>query len=122
MIQRPQVIALASATSTNGTARNGANLATEFAVPGTIAVVCSASITTSSVLATFKLQLSYDSGTTGSVGFGSVVLAVVDVAVVSTMPAVLAAVLSVVVGSPASVEGVLVAAVVSVIFGLSVLS
>jgi len=64
MIQRPQVIALASATSTNGTARNGANLATEFAVPGTIAVVCSASITTSSVLATFKLQLSFDAGTT----------------------------------------------------------
>ena len=64
MIQRPTVVALASATSANGVARNGVALTTEFAAPGTIAVVCSASITTSSVLATFKLQLSHDAGTT----------------------------------------------------------
>jgi len=64
MIQRPVITALASATSTNGTARNGTTLATEFAAPGSIAVVCSASITTSSVLATFKLQISPDAGTT----------------------------------------------------------
>ena len=60
MLARIPYSALTSATSLNGTARNGNAFTTEFASPGTIAVVCSASITTSSVLATFKLQVSAD--------------------------------------------------------------
>ena len=52
--------ALAIATSANGVARNGAALVTAFAAPGAIAVTCTANITTSSVLATFKLQASVD--------------------------------------------------------------
>jgi len=63
MLARIPYVALASATSANGTARNGTALTTEFAAPGTIAVVCSADVKTSSVLATFKLQVSVD-GTT----------------------------------------------------------
>lgn len=63
MLARIPFVALASATSANGTARNGTALVTEFASPGAIAVVCSASITTSSVLATFKLQVSVDGST-----------------------------------------------------------
>ncbi len=63
MLARIPYVALASATSANGTARNGTALTTEFAAPGTIAVVCSADVKTSSVLATFKLQISVD-GTT----------------------------------------------------------
>ena len=63
MLARIPFAALASATSVNGTARYGTALVTEFATPGTIAVVCSADVKTSSVLATFKLQVSVD-GTT----------------------------------------------------------
>lgn len=57
------ITALASATSANGVARNGASLATNLADPGAIIVECTSAITTSSVLATFKLQSSRD-GTT----------------------------------------------------------
>lgn len=63
MIQRIPYVALATLTSLNGTARLGNPLVTLRAAPGAIAVVCTASITTSSVLATFKLQVSPD-GTT----------------------------------------------------------
>lgn len=63
MLARTPFVALTSATSVNGTARYGTALTAEFANPGQVAVVCSASITTSSVLATFKLQVSVD-GTT----------------------------------------------------------
>ena len=63
MIQRIPYEALATLNSLNGTARLGNPLVTLQAAPGAIAVVCTASITTSSVLATFKLQVSPD-GTT----------------------------------------------------------
>ena len=63
MLARIPYIELASATSANGVARNGTAFVTEFASPGTIAVVCTAAITTASVLATFKIQVSVD-GTT----------------------------------------------------------
>jgi hypothetical protein len=63
MLARIPYVALATLNTTNGTARNGTALTTEFAAPGTIAVVCTAAITTASVLATFKLQVSVD-GTT----------------------------------------------------------
>lgn len=60
MLARIPFAALASATSANGTARNGTALVTEFAEAGTIAVLVTADITTASVLATFKLQVSVD--------------------------------------------------------------
>ena len=63
MIPRTPYTGLASATSTNNTARNGASLSTEFAAPGGIAVYCTADVNTSSVVATFKLQMSPDNGT-----------------------------------------------------------
>lgn len=63
MLARIPYPALASLTSGTGTARNGTALTSEFANPGQVIVVCSASITTASVLATFKLQGSVD-GTT----------------------------------------------------------
>jgi hypothetical protein len=62
MLNRPTVLALSLATSTNGTVREGAALNTEPTSAGTISVFCSAAITTASVLATFKLQVS-DNGT-----------------------------------------------------------
>jgi hypothetical protein len=62
MLNRPTVLALTLTTSTNGTAREGAALNTEPTSAGTISVFCSAAITTASVLATFKLQVS-DNGT-----------------------------------------------------------
>lgn len=63
MLARIPYVALATLNTTNGTARYGTALTTEFAAPGTIAVVCTADVKTSSVLATFKLQVSVD-GTT----------------------------------------------------------
>lgn len=63
MLARIPVAALASATSANGTARNGTALVSEWAAPGCIAVLCSATVETSSVLATFKLQVSVDGST-----------------------------------------------------------
>ncbi len=60
MLNRPTVLALSLATSTNGTVREGATLNTEPTSAGTISVFCSAAITTASVLATFKLQVSDD--------------------------------------------------------------
>lgn len=54
---------LASATSDNGTARNGAALDTGKVEPGTLIALCTSTITTSSVIATFKLQGSLDAST-----------------------------------------------------------
>lgn len=63
MLARIPFAQLSSATSANGTARPGTAFTTEWASPGTIAVLCSADVKTSSVVATFKLQVSVD-GTT----------------------------------------------------------
>lgn len=63
MLARIPFAQLASATSTNGTARNGTAFTTEWASAGTIAVVCTATVKTSSVAATFKLQVSVDGST-----------------------------------------------------------
>lgn len=60
MIQRIPYEALTNITSAQNVARNGNPLVTLQAAPGAIAVVCSASITTAAVLATFKLQASPD--------------------------------------------------------------
>ena len=54
---------LESATSANGTARNGATLALNTVEPGTLSALCAGSIDTSSVAATYKWQVSQD-GTT----------------------------------------------------------
>jgi hypothetical protein len=51
---------LASATSANGTARNGASLPTNLIHPGTVLMECVGSITTASVVATYKLQATAD--------------------------------------------------------------
>lgn len=56
-------VALASATSADGTARNGATLATNGVRPGTLSARCTATIVTGSVVATFRWQVSAD-GTT----------------------------------------------------------
>ncbi len=50
--------ALSSATSANGTARVGSTLATQLVSPESISALCSCSIDTSSVVATFKWQVS----------------------------------------------------------------
>jgi len=79
MLNRPTVLALALVTSTNGTVREGVALNTEPTSAGTISVFCSAAITTASVLATFKLQVSDDGtnwydisgGTSSSVSFAT---------------------------------------------------
>jgi len=63
MLARIPFAALATAQTTNGTAREGTAFVTEFAAPGTIAVVCTADVKTSSVLATFKLQVSVNGST-----------------------------------------------------------
>ena len=63
MLARIPYVELATLNTPNGTARSGTAFTTEWASPGTIAVVCTAAITTSSVVATFKLQVSVD-GTT----------------------------------------------------------
>lgn len=57
----PQSMAgLASATSNNGTARTGAVLDLRKVEPGSVVVFCHSAITTSSVVATFKLQVCDD--------------------------------------------------------------
>jgi len=55
--------ALASATSANGTARNGATLAINGTSVGTLSVLASCSITTASVVCTWKAQVSNDNST-----------------------------------------------------------
>lgn len=61
--KRTSLAALASATSTNGTDRNGTSLSLELADVRTLSVQAQANITTSLVVATFKLQVSMDNST-----------------------------------------------------------
>jgi hypothetical protein len=57
------ITALASATSANGTVRNGATLPMSGVKPGSLAFETVSAITTSSVTATFALQASKDGST-----------------------------------------------------------
>lgn len=61
--KRDSLAALASATSANGTDRNGTALPLERADVRTVSAQCQANITTSSVVATFKAQVSMDNST-----------------------------------------------------------
>lgn len=54
---------LASATSANGTARNGAPLNLNTVQPGTLVIECVGNVKTSSVIATYKVQVSTDAST-----------------------------------------------------------
>lgn len=58
--KRTAPVGLASDTSANGTARNGAALPTELIHPGMCMVECTGTITTASVVATYKLQATAD--------------------------------------------------------------
>ena len=63
-IQKRNIITtLASLTSANGTAREGAVLSTQQVAIGSLVIECTSAITTSSVLATFKAQGSVDGST-----------------------------------------------------------
>jgi hypothetical protein len=55
-----KTVGLALATSANGTTRNGATLSLMGVQPGQLSVKCQSQITTSSVLATFTMQVSDD--------------------------------------------------------------
>lgn len=57
-------VSLASLTSLNGVARNGTALPTNLIHPGTVMMECTGSITTASVVATYKAQVSYNGGST----------------------------------------------------------
>lgn len=54
------VVSLASATSANGTAREGTAISNVLAEPGTVSVLCAGAITTALVVATYKVQVSVD--------------------------------------------------------------
>jgi hypothetical protein len=54
------LVGLASATSSNGSARDGATLSMANLRPDTVIAQCIGSITTSSVVATYKWQVSMD--------------------------------------------------------------
>jgi hypothetical protein len=58
--RNPGIVALAEATSANGAARNGATLPVEKVGNAGLLVACVAKITTASVVATFKAQVSDD--------------------------------------------------------------
>jgi hypothetical protein len=58
-----QAVGLASATSADGTPRNGTAIATVSVHPGTLMMECSATIVTGSVVATFDVQGSMDNTT-----------------------------------------------------------
>ena len=60
---RTSQVGLASATSANGTARNGTALPLELVAAGSLSVACVATIVTTSVVATFKPQVSNDNST-----------------------------------------------------------
>lgn len=60
---RTSQVGLASATSANGTARNGTALPLELVAAGSLSVACVATIVTGSVVATFKPQVSNDNST-----------------------------------------------------------
>jgi hypothetical protein len=57
------ITALASATSANGTVRNGATLPLSGVKPGSLLIETVSAVTTSSVAATFALQASKDGST-----------------------------------------------------------
>lgn len=61
--KRTSAVGLAAATSANGTARNGASLATDLVHPDQLVMECTSAITTSSVVATFAVQVSMDATT-----------------------------------------------------------
>lgn len=61
--QRPQFVGLSLATSANGVSRSGATLQVDFSAPGALIVLASSEITTSSVAATFTMQVSNDGST-----------------------------------------------------------
>jgi hypothetical protein len=54
---------LASATSANGVARNGATLPMNTVQPGTLIIECVGNVKTSSVVATYKVQVSVNGST-----------------------------------------------------------
>lgn len=56
-------LGLTSATSANGVARPGAALSLQQALPGSVSAICIGNTKTSSVVATYKWQVSYN-GTT----------------------------------------------------------
>lgn len=60
---RMSEVGLAAATSANGTARTGATLELNKVHPGTLVAECISDLTTSSVAATFKPQVSTDGST-----------------------------------------------------------
>lgn len=60
---RTSKVGLASATSANGTARNGASLAMSDVHPGTLSAQCTVTIVTGSVVCTWKPQVSMDATT-----------------------------------------------------------
>lgn len=57
------VTSLSTATSANGTARNGTSVAPGFFDPGSCMFLCTSAVTTASVVATFKLQVTFDGST-----------------------------------------------------------
>lgn len=61
-VQTAQV-GLASATSANGVARNGTSISIATVAAGSLSVAAQATIVTSSVVATFKPQVSLDNST-----------------------------------------------------------
>ena len=61
--QRGPFTALASATSANGTARNGATIQTGAYAPGSLSMYVGVTIVTGSVVATAKVQVSDDNST-----------------------------------------------------------
>lgn len=61
--RRGPFASLASATSANGTARNGAGIDSGNMVPGSLSFYCSTTIVTGSVVATWKVQVSDDNVT-----------------------------------------------------------
>ena len=61
--QRPQFVGLTLLTSLNGTTRSGATLQMDFSAPGALIVLATSEITTSSVAATFTMQVSNDGST-----------------------------------------------------------
>ena len=60
---RRRLASLASTTSTNGAARNGTAVTLNGVHPGMLSALCVGSITTSSVVATYKWQVSMDDNT-----------------------------------------------------------
>ena len=60
---RRNTTGLASATSANGTARNGASMALGIVEPGTLSVACDVTIVSGSVVCTMVPQVSMDATT-----------------------------------------------------------